>query len=99
MATASALAQAGAGRYNAAAWAVVKAGGCMVHPAQRMPAARGGGGEPMRNFLFGLLLGGLATYWYLTQADVLRGTVDDFWERASSPPIAPHGMSDSRGRP
>src|SRR5262245_44120261 len=61
--------------------------------------ARWGGRErTMRNFLFGLLIGVLATYWYLTQADVLRGTVDDFWERASSPP-APHGMSDGRGRP
>ena len=53
----------------------------------------------MRNFLFGLLLEVLGTYWYLTQADMLRSTVDDFWERASSPPAAPHGMSDTRGRP
>jgi len=51
----------------------------------------------MRNFLFGLLLGVLGTYWYLTQADMLRSTVDEFWERASSPPAA-HGMSDTRGR-
>jgi hypothetical protein len=51
----------------------------------------------MRNFLFGLLVGVLGTYWYLTQADMLRSTVDEFWERASSPPAA-HGMSDTRGR-
>ena len=40
----------------------------------------------MRNFLFGLVLGTLATYYYLTQAGELRATIRDFWVRASNPP-------------
>ena len=40
----------------------------------------------MRNFMIGLLLGTLGTYYYLTQANELRATVWDFWVRASSPP-------------
>lgn len=40
----------------------------------------------MRNFVLGLLLGCLATYWYLTQGDSLRATIGDLWEQASAPP-------------
>ena len=40
----------------------------------------------MRNFLLGLVLGTLATYYYLTQAAELRGMIRDMWARASSPP-------------
>jgi hypothetical protein len=42
----------------------------------------------MRNFLLGLLLGSLVTYWYLTQGDTLRGAVADAWDRASAPPAS-----------
>jgi len=40
----------------------------------------------MRNFLMGLLLGTVATYYYLTGAGELRAAIRDFWARASSPP-------------
>ena len=43
----------------------------------------------MRNFLFGLLLGVLATYWYLSDGASVRTTVTDLWERASAPPHPP----------
>jgi hypothetical protein len=42
----------------------------------------------MRNFLGGLLLGALATYWCLTNAERVRATMHDLWERASSAPPA-----------
>ena len=40
----------------------------------------------MRNFLAGLLLGVLATYWYFTQGDYARAVVALYWARASAPP-------------
>jgi hypothetical protein len=40
----------------------------------------------MKNFLAGLLLGWLASYWYFTQADYVRGLVNSYWARASAPP-------------
>ena len=40
----------------------------------------------MKNFLTGLLLGWLATYWYFTEGDYFRMAMSDFWQRASSPP-------------
>jgi len=40
----------------------------------------------VKNFMTGLLLGWLATYWYFTQGAFVRGMVDDFWARASAPP-------------
>ncbi len=43
----------------------------------------------MKNFLAGLLLGMLATYWYLTDGASVRTTVSDLWERASAPPRPP----------
>ncbi len=46
----------------------------------------------MRNFLMGLLLGTLATYWYLTSANQLRAMIQDLWDRASSPPAATHRL-------
>jgi hypothetical protein len=40
----------------------------------------------VKNFLAGLLLGILLTYWYLTGS---AGTaLDEWWERASSPPAS-----------
>jgi hypothetical protein len=42
----------------------------------------------VRNFLAGLLLGTLVTYWYLTDGGPIRTAVADFWERASAPPPA-----------
>jgi hypothetical protein len=42
----------------------------------------------VRNFLAGLLLGALSTYWYLTQGSEIRVMVEDFWARASSAPAA-----------
>jgi hypothetical protein len=42
--------------------------------------------EAVKNFLAGLLLGTLVTYFYLTDGGALRATVDDWWVRASSPP-------------
>ena len=53
----------------------------------------------MRNFVLGLVLGVLATYWYLTQGDSLRLAVEELWERASSPPVAPRGPGTGRPRP
>lgn len=50
----------------------------------------------MRNFLLGLVLGVLATYWYLTQADSLRTRLADLWDWASSPPAAVHGGPGGR---
>jgi len=43
-------------------------------------------GERMRNFLTGLLLGLLSMYWYQSQNNWLRATVEDLWARASAPP-------------
>jgi hypothetical protein len=40
----------------------------------------------VRNFLAGLLLGVLGTYWYMTQGDRLRVVAQELWTRASSPP-------------
>jgi hypothetical protein len=40
----------------------------------------------VRNFLAGLLLGVLATYWYFTQGDYTRAVVASYWARASAPP-------------
>ena len=40
----------------------------------------------MRNFLMGVLLGTLATYWYLVQADATRDAIAGAWSRMSSPP-------------
>ena len=40
----------------------------------------------MRNFLAGLLLGWLASYWYFTQGDYVRYLVRYYWARASAPP-------------
>ncbi len=42
----------------------------------------------MRNFLTGLLLGVLATYWYLTQREYTQSLVEEMWERASRAPVA-----------
>ena len=46
-------------------------------------------GGAVRNFLVGLMLGVLATYWYLTQMPYTRALVEDWWDRASQAP-APH---------
>ena len=40
----------------------------------------------MKNFLAGLLLGWLASYWYFTQGEYVRGLVNYYWARASAPP-------------
>ena len=40
----------------------------------------------VRNFLVGLLLGVLGTYWYLTQMPYTHTVVSSWWEEASSPP-------------
>jgi hypothetical protein len=40
----------------------------------------------VKNFLAGLLLGTLVTYWYLTDGGSIRTALDEWWERASSPP-------------
>ena len=40
----------------------------------------------MRNFLAGLMLGVLATYWYLTQMPYTHSLAGEWWERASRPP-------------
>ena len=42
----------------------------------------------MKNFLTGLLLGVLVTYWYLHQSDHTRNLVSDWWARASSAPAS-----------
>ena len=39
----------------------------------------------MKNFLMGLLLGTLGTYWYLTQSDYTHDLLAEMWARASSP--------------
>jgi hypothetical protein len=44
----------------------------------------------VRNFLAGLLLGVLSTYYYLTQGSEVRLMVEALWARASSAPAA-HG--------
>jgi hypothetical protein len=43
----------------------------------------------VKNFLMGLLLGVLVTYWYLTDGLSVRTTVAELWERASAPPRPP----------
>jgi len=40
----------------------------------------------VRNFLAGLMLGVLATYWYLTQMPYTHTLLAEMWERASSAP-------------
>jgi hypothetical protein len=50
----------------------------------------------MRNFVFGLLLGWLATYWYLTQGDFVQAAIADLWARASAPPAAEEPASPRR---
>ena len=43
----------------------------------------------MRNFLAGLLIGWLATYWYFTQGEYVRSLAWELWARASAPsPVA-----------
>jgi hypothetical protein len=59
-------------------------GGALVEPT--LPVDASGGGGAVKNFLVGLLLGVLATYWYLVEADYARSLVSEWWERASSPP-------------
>jgi hypothetical protein len=44
----------------------------------------------VRNFLAGLLLGTLATYWYFTQGDYVRAVTWSLWARASAPPPFTH---------
>jgi hypothetical protein len=36
----------------------------------------------------GLVLGGLATYWYVTQREQTQGLLAEWWARASRPPAA-----------
>ena len=43
----------------------------------------------MRNFLVGLLLGVLGTYWYLTQMAYTQSLLAEMWVRASRAPAAP----------
>jgi hypothetical protein len=43
----------------------------------------------IKNFWTGLLIGAAGMYWYLTQADTLRATLWDIWERASAAPPIP----------
>ena len=43
----------------------------------------------MRNFLVGLLLGVLGTYWYLTQMAYTQSLLAEMWGRASRAPAAP----------
>ena len=43
----------------------------------------------MKNFVAGLLIGVLATYWYLTQRDYTQSLMVEMWSRASRPPAAP----------
>jgi hypothetical protein len=40
----------------------------------------------MRNFLTGLVVGLLSMYWYQSQQNWLRATLEDLWARASAPP-------------
>jgi hypothetical protein len=49
----------------------------------------------MRKFLFGLLVGVIAMYCYLTGLDALEATILQWWQRASSPSHRP-SFSDER---
>jgi hypothetical protein len=42
----------------------------------------------MRNFVLGLALGSLVTYWYVRQGDGFQGAIADLWQRASAPPAS-----------
>jgi hypothetical protein len=42
----------------------------------------------VRNFLAGLVLGVLGTYWYLTQMSYTQSLLGEMWDRASRPPAA-----------
>ena len=52
----------------------------------------------MRNFGFGLLLGWLATYAYLTQGEALQTAIADLWDRASAPPASTPATPPPRRR-
>lgn len=56
-----------------------------------------GEGGAVRNFLAGLMLGWLATYWYLTQMPYTHSLLGEMWERASEPPPA-HAPATARAR-
>jgi hypothetical protein len=51
----------------------------------------------MRNFVFGLLLGWLATYVYLTRGEALQAAISDLWDSASAPPASTPSTT-ARGR-
>ena len=40
----------------------------------------------MRNFMVGLMLGWLASYFYFTQTDYARAVINDLWTRVSAAP-------------
>ena len=44
----------------------------------------------MKNFLFGVVVGVVATYVYLTPGGYFRELANDFWARASAPPASQH---------
>jgi hypothetical protein len=50
----------------------------------------------MRNFVYGLLLGSLATYAYLTQGESLQAAIADLWDRASAPPASAPATTHGR---
>lgn len=50
----------------------------------------------MKNFVMGLLLGVLGTWWYLTNGGTVRTSVEDWWERASAPPPSQRALRDVR---
>jgi hypothetical protein len=51
----------------------------------------------VRNFVAGLLLGVLTTYWYLTQMPYTHSLLGEMWERASQSPPA-HAPTTARAR-
>jgi len=66
-------------------------GGLHVYalPARRCNRVGGGGGmggRTVKNFLIGLFVGVVCTYWYLTQGDYVRSELGRWWARASAPP-------------
>ena len=52
----------------------------------------------MRNFLAGLLLGVLSTYWYLTQMTYTQSLLAEMWERASRAPAVARPPPAGRAR-
>jgi hypothetical protein len=50
----------------------------------------------VKNFVFGLLVGVVGTWWYLTSGGTVREAVDDWWARASAPPPSQRALPAQR---